>query len=141
MLILACRSLVFVSFVPTTFLSSRAVALIVTIFLFMRSGDWTIRERVDCTASESTDSSAEIASWNVLVRGDSRKETKKTTLRRRCSAFSCFICSHSLVSLLWSSLSSSSLFFPSAFSALNASHLGSSSSYLALRIMHQYRGW
>ena len=68
MLILVCRSRVFDSFVLTIFLSSRAVALMVTMFRLMRSGDWTIRERVDNTASESTDISFKITSWNSLVR-------------------------------------------------------------------------
>lgn len=64
----------------TTFLSSRAVALIVTIFRLMRSGDCTIRERVDDTASESTDISFKIASWDLSVRRDSHKGNKRNDL-------------------------------------------------------------
>jgi len=40
----------------------------VTIFRLMRSGDWTIRERVDNTTSESTDISFRITSCVRSVR-------------------------------------------------------------------------
>ena len=52
----------------------------VTMFRLMRSGDWTIRERVDSTVSESTDISSKIASWNWLVRRDARKGKGRNNL-------------------------------------------------------------
>lgn len=52
-LILACKSLALASCISAVFLSSVAVELIVAIVRFMRSGDWTIRDRVRVTVSET----------------------------------------------------------------------------------------